>query len=169
MPPLFMREISLTLDDGVQVAPLEFKCDVHAATIEPQAGDVVTYVTLCPDGTYSQRAATTYILHLVGVQNWDAAGLAKYLDEHDGVELSFIYQAHGVAANTTADQPAKQGTCVGMAPTYGGERDTWAEYDVELPISGTPDTLTAPPAAFVAREAVGEGEPRGKAKATAAA
>lgn len=160
MAPLFMREISLTLDDGVGTAT-EFKCDVHAATIEPEAGDVVTYVTLCPDGTYSQRAATTYVLHLVGVQNWDAAGLAKYLDEHDGVELTFIYQAHG-AMPPSATEPAKRGTCIGQAPAYGGERDTWAEYDVELPISGTPETLTAPPTAMTAAEAKA-------AKATAAA
>ena len=160
MPPLFMREISLTLDDGGVDGAIEFKCDVHAATIDPQAGDVVTYVTLCPDGTYSQRAATTYILHLVGVQNWDAAGLAKYLDEHDGVELTFIYQAHG-AVDPSPEAPAKQGTCIGMAPTYGGERDTWAEYDVELPVSGTPDTPTAPPTAR-------EGSSR-KAKATGGA
>jgi len=146
-----MREISLTLDDGVTPAT-EFKCDVHAATIEPEAGDVVTYVTLCPDGTYSQRAATTYVLHLVGVQNWDAPGLARYLDEHDGVELTFVYQAHGdVDPSETA--PAKSGVCIGQSPAYGGERDTWAEYDVELPISGTPETLTAPPVAADAASA----------------
>ena len=168
MAPLFMREISLTLDDGIQVAPLEFKCDVHAATIEPEAGDVVTYVTLCPDGTYSQRAATTYVLHLIGVQNWDAAGLAAYMDEHDGVELTFIYQAHGPIDVTSASMPAKQGTCIGMAPAYGGERDSWAEYDLELAISGVPDTLTAPPTAFVARAATGVDEPKGR-KQTAAA
>jgi hypothetical protein len=141
MAPLFMREISLTLTDGVGVAT-EFHCDVHAATIEPEAGDTVTYVTLCPDGTYSQRAATTYVLHLVGVQNWDADGLAKYLDEHDGAELTFVFQAHGTMPPSVSE-PAKTGTCIGQAPTYGGERDTWAEYDVELPISGTPDTLTS--------------------------
>ena len=149
MAPLFMREISLTLDDGVQPTPTEFKCDVHAASIEPEAGDVVTYVTLCPDGTYSQRAATTYTLHLVGVQNWDAPGLARYLDEHDGVELTFVYNAHGAGAPSDA-APAKSGICIGQSPTYGGERDTWAEYDVELPVSGTPETLTAAPTADAA-------------------
>ena len=164
MPPLFMREISLTLDDGVGT-PVEFKCDVHAATLEASAGDTVTYVTLCPDGTYSQRAATTYALHLVGVQNWDAAGLALYLDSHDGVELSFYFQAHG-ALPASVDAPAKQGVCIGQAPTYGGDRDEWAEYDVELPVTGVPETLTAPPTAMTARE---RKEAKAAAKATAAA
>ena len=144
MAPLFMREISLTLDDGS--APVEFHCDVHAATIEPEAGDVVTYVTLCPDGTYSQRAATTYVLHLVGVQNWDAPGLARYLDEHDGQELTFIFNAHGSDV-PSATAPAKTGVCIAQSPAYGGERDTWAEYDVELPVNGVPETLTAAPTA----------------------
>lgn len=144
MAPLFMREISLTLDDGVTPAT-EFRCDVHAATIEPEAGDTVTYVTLCPDGTYSQRAATTYALHLIGVQNWDAAGLARYLDEHDGQELTFVYNPHGTGVPSDT-APAKTGVCIGQAPAFGGERDTWAEYDVELPVSGTPETLTAAPA-----------------------
>jgi hypothetical protein len=147
MAPLFMREISLTLATvSPPGTPTEFKCDVHAATIEPSAGDVVTYVTLCPDGTFSQRAATTYELHLVGVQNWDADGLALFLDENDGLELAFVFQAHGAAAPSAAT-PAKSGTCIGMAPTYGGERDTWAEYDVTLPISGVPDTVVTATAA----------------------
>lgn len=141
MAPLFMREISLTLKAGAEAA-VEYKCDVHAASIEPEAGDVVTYVTLCPDGTYSQRSATTYTLHLVGVQNWDAAGLARYLDAHDGQTLTFAFNAHGAGA-PSASAPAKAGTCIGMAPTYGGERDTWAEFDVELPVSGIPATVVS--------------------------
>ena len=56
---------------------------LHAATIEPEAGDTVTYVTLCPDGTYSQRAATTYVLHLVGVGDRAALG-ASHL-AHEGL------------------------------------------------------------------------------------
>src|SRR4029077_15496979 len=161
MPPLFMREISLTLDDGAAGGPIEFKCDVHAATIEPQAGDVVTYVTLCPDGTYSQRAATSYILHLVGVQNWDAAGLAAYLDARDGVELAFYFQAHG-ALPASVDAPAKAGVCIGTPPAYGGAREEWAEFDVDLAIPGIPDPLPAPPTARTAAERKAE-------KATAAA
>jgi hypothetical protein len=41
--------------------------------------------------------------------------------------------------------PAKRFTCISQHPAYGGERDNWAEFDISLPISGTPETLTAAP------------------------
>jgi hypothetical protein len=152
MPPLFMKEISLTLQAADDLAGTEFHCDVHAATLEASPGDVVTYVTLCPDGTYSQSAADTFTLHLIGAQRWsdetdtDGEGLARYLDDHAGEELTFVYQAHGSMA-PSALQPAKAGVCIAQHPAYGGERDTWAEFDVSLPINGVPETLTAPPTA----------------------
>lgn len=149
MPPLFMKSISLTLKvAGDAGAASEFNCQVHSGTIEAEPGDDVTYQTLCPDGTYSQRGKTTYALHLVGVQAWDAAALARFLDEHDGESLEFYYQAHDAVASD--DTPAKSGVCIGQAPSYGGEVETWAEYDVVLPINGKPATVTAPPAALVA-------------------
>lgn len=144
MAPLFMREISLTLMVAGGPGPAtEFHCDVHSATIEAEPGDDVTYQTLCVDGSYSQRGKTTYALHLVGVQNWDAPGLARFLDEHDGDSLDFVFQAHGSAVAPSAATPAKSGTCIGQAPSYGGEADTWAEYDVSLPITGVPVTVVA--------------------------
>ena len=163
MAPLFMKEITLTLATVTPPGtPVEFKCDTHLASIDAAAGDDVTYQTLCPDGTFSQRGVTTYVLHLVGVQNWDAPGLARFLDENDGVELAFVYQAHGTAAPAEAT-PAKSGTCIGQAPSYGGEAETWAEFDVELPISGKPLTVTT--GTLLDALAL----PEGKAKAKAAA
>jgi hypothetical protein len=170
MAPLFMKTISLTLKVSGDVAPAtEFLCEVHSAVIEAEPGDDVTYQVLCPDGTYSQRGATTYALHLVGVQNWDAPGLARFLDEHDGVALDFVFQAHGHDVAPSAATPAKSGTCIGQAPSYGGEVETWAEYDVALPISGRPVTVTVDALAAAAGDTDDVAEPRVDAELAGAA
>lgn len=151
--PLFMQHVSITLDDGT--GEQSFECDVHAATVEAEPGDVVTYVTLCPDGTYSQAAADTFVFHVIGAQRWsdgaapatDGMGLARYLDDHAGTDLSeltCVYNAHGDAV-PSPEFPAKRFTCIAQHPAYGGERDTWAEFDVSMPITGNPETLTAAP------------------------
>jgi hypothetical protein len=145
-----MKHVSISLDDGNGAE--QFECDVHAATVEPSAGDVVTYVTLCPDGNYSQAAADTFAFHVVGAQRWSdgvapavgGIGMARYLDDRAGIELTCIYNAHGVGV-PSPEFPAKRFTCISQHPAYGGERDNWAEFDISLPISGTPETLTAAP------------------------
>src|SRR5262245_10480352 len=150
MPPLFMKAVSLALDDGT--GKKQFECDVHAATIEWEDGDVVTYVTLCPSGNYSNAAADVASLHLVGVQRWtdgsggpptESIGLARYLETAAAAakSLTFTFNAHGTGT-PSPQAPAMTGTCVAKHPTYGGERDTWAEFDVTLPINGAPAIAT---------------------------
>jgi hypothetical protein len=174
MPPLFMKTVTLTLlEAGGTGAGAEFNCNVKAATVEASPGDTVTYQTLCPDGTYSQPGATTYDLHLVGVQDWDAPGLARFLDDNEGVACAFVVQAHGAGVAPSVDKPAKTGTCILVAPSYGGEVDNWAEFDVTLPIMGKPTTATAPvvlvaPATLGVNGQAAEAETK-RAKAGAAA
>lgn len=155
MAPLYMQEISLTLDDGS--GPVEFDCNVHAATLEAAAGDVVTYVTLCAGGSMTRQKASTYTLHLIGVQDWDgtalSVGLARYLADHNGVAgIEAIYQAHGAGVAPSESQPAYRMTVQAIQPTYGGEAEVWAEFDVSLPVSGEPELLTAPPVGRTAEE-----------------
>jgi hypothetical protein len=144
MPPLFMKSISLTLQAAGELAPVEFNCNVRIATIEAAAGDVVTFEPLCEDGAYSESGPTSYALHLVGAQDWGTAsnGLARYLDDHESATAAFEFQAHGAAVTPSDEQPAKGGSCVLVAPNYGGEKTTYAEFDVTLPIVGKPELIT---------------------------
>jgi hypothetical protein len=152
MPPLFMKSISLTLQAEGQATPVEFNCNVRIATIEVEAGDVVTFEPLCEDGAYSESEPPTYAMHLVGAQDWTSntvpasIGLARYLDDFAGLSAAFEFQAHGQDVAASADQPAKAGTLILQAPSYGGEKSTYAELDVSMPIVGKPTNVVAPTA-----------------------
>lgn len=163
--PLFMRDVTLTLKlltppGGTRV---EYNCDVHLAEIVPAPGDEVSYATLCPSGSYSSRGKTTYALHVVAAQRWDATGLAGFLWDHDGELAEFQYQAHGAAVAPSTTTPGMSGTVMLVAGNYGGETDTYAELDVTLPCQSKP---TKNVAAF---PALAEAEAEDAEAATAAA
>lgn len=145
--PLYMKDASLTL---TLVGPpagteAEFNCNVHTAEVVPSPGDETTYVTLCEDGTYTERGATTYVLHIVAAQDWSAGGLAAFLWANPDALATWTYQAHGAASAWGTDTPGMTGTCRLVDPNYGGEADTFAELDVELPIVGRPTLATVAP------------------------
>lgn len=167
--PLFMRDVSLTLTIGADPA-LEVNCDVHTVEVVAEPGDVVTYQTLCPDGTFSQPGRSTYALHITAAQDWSADGLARVLWEHDGESADFRYQAHGsdvAGADAPSDSvPGMMGEIRLIAPTYGGEAETYAELDVTLPCSSKPELITA---AFPATAAAGAQSEHAERDAAAAA
>jgi hypothetical protein len=141
--PLFMRDVSLTLKLVVGGSTrAEFNCDVHLAEILPEPGDEVTYQTLCPTGSYSALGKTTYGLHIVAVQRWDAAGLATFLWNNDGAEAEFQYNAHGTTV-PTVDFPGMSGRCRLVAGAYGGEAEAYAELDVTMPCTVKPTIVSA--------------------------
>lgn len=144
--PLFMRDVSLTLTIGADPA-IEVNCDVHTVEVVTTPGDEVTYQTLCPDGSFSEVARSSYALHIVAAQDWGADGLARVLWEHEAEEAEFRYQAHGSevgGADAPSDAaPGMMGSVRLIAPTYGGEADTFAELDVTLPCLTKPTLNTA--------------------------
>ena len=104
----------------------------------------MTYQTLCPTGTFSNRGKTTYALHLVAAQDWSATGLAKFLWDNDGASAEVQYQAHGATAipPTTSTRPAWPGRWCSSRRAYGGEADTYAELEVTMPFTSKPSVLT---------------------------
>ena len=152
--PLFMRDVSLTLKltAGSRV---QFNCDVHTAEVVTEPGDTVDYQTLCPTGSFSSQGKATYTLHLVAAQDWTPTGLARFLWDNDGALADFQYQAHGAAViPPTVDAPGMAGQVRLVAPSYGGEADTYAELDVELPCASRPTIVTAAFPAIIAAEAI---------------
>jgi len=142
--PLFMRDVSLKLSLVSGGTYVEYNCDVSTAEIVPTAGDEVTYSTLCPTGSYSSRGKTTYALHLVAAQRWDATdGLAAFLWDHDGELATFQYQAHGDDVVPSTALPGMAGEVTLVAGNYGGPVDEWAELDVTLACSNKPTKIVA--------------------------
>jgi hypothetical protein len=163
--PLFMQDVSLTLvlaADAVGVRA-EYNCDLKTAEIVSSAGDEVTYETLCPDGLYKSVGKTTYTLHVVAAQRWDADGLAGFLWDHDGELAEFQYQAHGAGVVPSADAPGMAGEVRLIAGNYGGEVSNYAELDVELPCSSKPTKIVAAFPTIAEAEAIGTAELAGTA------
>jgi hypothetical protein len=160
--PLFMQDVTLTLrlsSDAVG-ARESFQCDAHTAEIVPSAGDEVTYETLCAAGSYSSVGRTTYALHIVAAQRWDATGLARYLWDNDGELADFQYQAHGDGTVPSATEPGMSGQVRLIAGNYGGEVSTYAELEVTLPCTSKPTMSVAAFPAAAEAEAPAE-EPVG--------
>jgi hypothetical protein len=143
--PLFMRDVSLTLK-LLPAGPsrIQFNCDVHTTEVVATPGDDVSYQTLCPTGSFSNRGKSTYALHIVAAQDWSSTGLARFLWDNDGAQAEVQLQAHGAAIiPPTAAAPGMAGIVTLTAPTYGGEADTYAELEVELPFTVKPSIVTA--------------------------
>lgn len=141
--PLFMRDVSLTLKltAGSRV---QFNCDVHTAEVVTEPGDTVEYQTLCPTGSFSSVGKSTYNLHIVAAQDWSTTGLARFLWDNAGALAEFQYQPHGAAViPPTAAFPGMSGFVRLVEPTMGGEADTYAELDVELPCQAKPTLAVA--------------------------
>lgn len=159
--PLFMRDVSLQLTIGAEPA-LEVNCDVHTVEVAVEPGDVVTYQTLCADGSFSEPGRSSYALHITAAQDWSATGLARVLWEHEGESATFRYQAHGsdvAGADAPSDAaPGMMGELTIVAPTYGGEADTFAELDVTLPCSSKPELIVAAFPAGLAADSSSEQE-----------
>jgi len=146
-----MRDVSLTLKLVAAGTRVEYNCDAHTAEVLSTPGDTVEYVTLCPDGSFASAGKTTYALHIVAAQDWSATGLARFLWEHDGELAEWQYQPHGATVAASTDTPGMSGECRLVAPTMGGEADTYAELDVEMPCTGKPTlAIAAFPAAAAA-------------------
>jgi hypothetical protein len=141
--PLFMQDVTLTLVLAGGPTRVAYQCDISTAEIVSKPGDVISYETLCPEGSYSSVGKTTYGLHIVAVQRWAADGLASFLWDNDGELADFQYQAHGEDVDPTADLPGMAGTVRLVAPNYGGAVSTWAELDLELPCSSKPTKIVA--------------------------
>ena len=160
--PLFMRDVSLKLRLGAATA-VEFNCDAHLAEVVTSPGDDVTYQTLCPDGSFSNVGRSSYALHIVAAQDWSADGLALFLWDNEGALATFEYQAHGATTVPSADAPGMTGEIRLIAPSYGGEADSYAELDITMPCTTKPTKVVA---AFPAMADAGRS---GKGAASAAA
>jgi len=149
-----MRDVTLTLTLVGGTAE-SFECDAHLCEVVAEAGDEVTYQTLCAEGSFSEIGRSSYALHVVAAQDWSSTGLARFLWENELALATFAYQAHGDATVVPSDTvPGMTGTIRLVAPNYGGEAETYAELDVTMPCTAKPTIAVAafPAAAAAADE-----------------
>jgi hypothetical protein len=152
-----MRDAQLTLKLLSGSTRVPFNCDIHLAEVVTNPGDSVEYKTLCTDGSFKSAGASTYDLHIVAAQDWSTDGLARFLWDNEGELAEFQYQAHSETDPPAADTPGMAGVVQLVGPSYGGERDTYAELDVTMPCQTRPTlAIAAFPVALEAERELAE-------------
>ena len=136
--PLLEKLVKLTLGGS------SFAEDVIDARIEPTPGDVKTVITL--DGVAHQDVGTpTWALVLNMVIDHDSVrpGLAYYLNNNIGSSVAFVFNPHGTGSES-ATQPQWTGNVRIQPAQIGGPGNDYAEFEVSLPITGTPTRDATP-------------------------
>ena len=109
-----------------------FANQVWDVTIEPDT-PVQQQRTLVPDGTISDVDSATWTMKVTGLQDPQAGGLAAYLFANAGTQVAFTY-----AQVNTVGKVKYSGTVIAVYPTVGGEQGEFAQFEIEMPIIGTP-------------------------------
>lgn len=121
-----------------------FAEDLLDAEIVPTPGAVKTTITL--DGVSHQDVGTeTWAIRLKMILDHDSVrpGLAYYLNQNKGTSVAFVLNPHGTGAESES-QPQWTGTCRLQPVPMGGPGQEFAEYEVFLPITGTPTRDATP-------------------------
>lgn len=121
-----------------------FAEDIVDAEIRPVDPPETTVTTL--DGvTHTSVGSEAWEMRLNMVLDWDSGrpGLAYYLWTNKGTTVAFVYNAHGTGAES-ASQPKMTGNVTLKPVAYGGDGNTFVEYEVVLPIQGVPTRDATP-------------------------
>jgi hypothetical protein len=142
--PVYLRNAWIKFKKTTGGTLVQYSCQVKRFALVPEPGEEVTVVTLCPSGSWTEVGAATWTLEIDGVQGWGAAdGFSRFLFDNAGQQLTFQVDQYGEAHTPTAEEPGFTGTCRAVPTAYGGEKDTFAEFEVVLPVSGVPTLVTA--------------------------
>lgn len=122
----------------VKFASTDFTNQVNKARLVP---DVNTQImrTLVPDGQITDVDSAEWTLELSGVQDWEASGLAAYLNTNSGTLVSVVI----APVNTSGKKQATVSVRI-MPVEFGGTEGEWASFDVSLPVQGQPVFASVP-------------------------
>lgn len=137
--PLIEKLIKLTLGGT------SFAEDAIDAYINPIPGDVKTVITL--DGIAHTDVGTPtweLVINLVIDHDSGRPGLAYYLNNNIGASVAFVFNPNSLAGSESAALPQWSGTVRIQPVQMGGVGNEYAEYEVRLPITGTPTRDATP-------------------------
>lgn len=99
--------------------------------------NVQTLRTGVPDGAIQDVDSAVWTIKLKGVQDYESGGLAAALSASAGNTGTFTY----APVNTTGKK-SWTGTFRYVAPIVGGDQGKFADFELELPVIGTPSAST---------------------------
>src|SRR4029450_11213325 len=145
MARLFIKDASVkfVIPPGTFSGATEYNCSVKTAELITTPGGTLEYAPLCDK--IQQQGASSYAIHLVGVQDWATGGLSLFLWTNAGATARVVIQAHGKSTAIAAATPGIDATVVLSEGTYGGESQTWAGFAGELPCTARPTLATTTP------------------------
>lgn len=122
---------------ALQFDATDYWADATACTLdnEEAEGDVTTFADAAEQG-----GARQYFLNITAVQSTDTESFWRYVWEHTGEDVPFIYAPHGNETPTEA-QPHFTGNCtIGPRPAIGGEagRETTFTFETRFDVDGVP-------------------------------
>jgi hypothetical protein len=115
-----------------------FAEDIIDIRLEPVPGDETKVITL--DGIAHIDVGTEswqFVINAVIDHDSVRPGFAYYCNQNKGTTVAFIYNPHGTGAES-ATQPKWTGSLKVQPFQIGGNGNEFAEYEVTLPVVGTP-------------------------------
>jgi hypothetical protein len=135
--PLFMRWIMLEVTDKDGTVH-RFECAVTQAGLTSTGGDVVSLVTLCPTGSFSESTERVWSLVVTGVQDVESADSFQiFLLEHDGEEATFTYYPKTDSEGTPVGRGFKGTVTIAPPDTIGNTAaGAWATFQATMGLKG---------------------------------
>ncbi len=127
-----MTYFGVLKDAIVSVDGTEYQATVKTAMFTPTT-NTQTYPVMVPEGAIQDVDNAVWTLQVVGLQDWGASGLSKYLKDNHGTQVDVTVTP--VAVN---GWPEINATVICMSPPFGGTAGEFAEMDVTLPVVGQP-------------------------------
>lgn len=122
---------------ALQFGTTDYWADQTSVVLDNEEADSDT--TTFEDAA-AEGGARQYFLELAAVQSTDTESFWRYIWEHTGETVPFVYAPHGNEVPTAA-QPHFTGNCViGARPKIGGEAGRASTYTFEtrFDVEGTP-------------------------------
>jgi hypothetical protein len=135
MPATVIVVTDATVRFGDVTTGVDYKCQTTNAELQATANLQTVPATGCQPET-QVPAASSYVLHLEALQDWNVAtdSLSQYLFDNETTEAEFSLSLD------TADvaMPIASGTVRLVAGSYGGAFGTPLLLTVDLPVQGKP-------------------------------
>ena len=111
--------------------PTEVDCECQITEMTVQVTPTLkTATTVC--SVAQVPGISTYVLHLVGVQDYTDTGISTFLWENEGALVDFV-----MVPSAAAD-PSVTGKCFLVAGNFGGVAGEIAVFTADCPCEGKP-------------------------------
>jgi hypothetical protein len=111
-----LRNFTLT------IGMTDFANAATTASLKPES-KISTLTTLVPNGVIQDKDTTIWTFSLAGVSDWTSGGLAKLLNDNDGLNLDAVLKP-----KAGSGLPSAAFTFIGSPVQFGGDQGSWNTF-----------------------------------------